>query len=107
LRIRRAAASRRWEFDEGRAVRQRSTHLRLDLVNNKYIADVEVVLARRRDNGGDLEALQVLESKLDGRGRVVVERPHRNLAGLSFCAKARPSDLTTARYREVRENLKR
>jgi hypothetical protein len=37
----------------------------------------------------------------------VVERPHRNLAGLVFCAKGRPSDLATARYREVLKNLAR
>ncbi|MBI4663121.1 MAG: prenyltransferase [Verrucomicrobia bacterium] len=54
-----------------------------------------------------LEALRALQSKLDERDRVVVERPHRHLAGLSFCAKGRPSDLATARYREVLENLKR
>jgi len=52
-----------------------------------------------------LEALRALESRLDERGRIVVERPHRNLASLSFCAKGRPSDLATARYREVLRNL--
>jgi hypothetical protein len=52
-----------------------------------------------------LEALHALESKLDKQGRVVVERPHRRLADLSFCAKGHPSDLATARYREVLQNL--
>jgi hypothetical protein len=54
-----------------------------------------------------LEALRALQSKLDERGRIVVERPHRHLADLSFCAKGRPSDLATARYREVLVNLRR
>jgi len=52
-----------------------------------------------------LEALRVLESKLDARSRVVVERPNRKLADLSFCAAGRPSDLATARYREIVKNL--
>ena len=52
-----------------------------------------------------LEALRLLESKLDARGRVVVERPNRKLAQLSFCAAGRPSDLATARYREIVKNL--
>ncbi|NIM49275.1 MAG: prenyltransferase [Gemmatimonadales bacterium] len=52
-----------------------------------------------------LEALQVLQSKLDGRGRVIVERPHRKLADLSLCAKGRPSELATRRYREIVRNL--
>ena len=62
---------------------------------------------RARDDARYLEALHAFESKLDERGRVVVERPHRILAGLSFCAKRCPSDLATARYREVLENLRR
>jgi hypothetical protein len=52
------------------------------------------------------EALRLLESKLDARGRVVVERPNRTLAALSFCAAGRPSDLATARYHEVLKNLR-
>ena len=43
-----------------------------------------------------LEALRLL---------VVVERPNRRLAELSFCAAGRPSDLATARYREIVKNL--
>jgi hypothetical protein len=60
---------------------------------------------RARRDERYLEAVRALEAKLDERGRIVVERPNRHLAGLSFCAKGRPSDLATARYREVRENL--
>lgn len=51
------------------------------------------------------EALRVLESKLDDRGRVVVERPNQKLAGFSFCAKGCPSDAATRRYREILKNL--
>jgi len=60
---------------------------------------------RARRDPRYLEALRLLESKLDARGRVVVERPNRKLAGLSFCAAGRPSDLATARYREIVRNL--
>ena len=62
---------------------------------------------RARDDERYLEALRLLESKLDARGRVVVERPNRRLAELSFCAAGRPSDLATARYREIVRNLER
>jgi hypothetical protein len=54
-----------------------------------------------------LEALRILESKLDACGRVVVEHPNRKLDGLSFCAAGRPSELATARYREIVKNLQR
>jgi len=50
-------------------------------------------------------ALRALESKLDDRGRVVVERPHRALATFALCAKGKPSERATARYREIRENI--
>lgn len=52
-----------------------------------------------------LDALRVLQSKLDTQGRVVVERPNRKLAGLSICAAGRPSDAATGRYREMLDNL--
>jgi hypothetical protein len=60
---------------------------------------------RAKNDSRFLEALQVLESKLDGRGRIVVERPNRKLAGLSFCARGRPSELATGRFREILKNL--
>ncbi|MCY3842293.1 MAG: prenyltransferase [Acidobacteria bacterium] len=50
-------------------------------------------------------ALATLEARLDGEGRVVVERPHRDLKGLGFCARGRPSGPATRRYREIRRNL--
>jgi hypothetical protein len=62
---------------------------------------------RAKDDQRYLEALRALESKLDSRGRVVVERPNRKLADLQFCTKGRPSELATSRYREVLENLQR
>ena len=42
---------------------------------------------RAKHDARYLEALKAFESKLDERGRVVVERPHRDLATLSFCVK--------------------
>lgn len=51
-----------------------------------------------------LDALGVLESKLSD-GRIVVERLNRKLSGLSFCKKGEPSDLGTARYRDILKNL--
>lgn len=50
-------------------------------------------------------ALAELESKLDENGKVVVERPHRNLAKLDFCARGRPSAAATERFAEIRANL--
>lgn len=52
-----------------------------------------------------LEALRALESKLDAKGRMVVERPHRRLSGLALCAPGQPSAKATARYREIVRNL--
>lgn len=50
-------------------------------------------------------AVAVLESKLDGDGQLVVERPHRGLKGLTFCETGEPSSLATERYREIGHNL--
>ena len=52
-----------------------------------------------------LAALSHLEEALDPSGQVVVERPHRGLKDLSFCAKGLPSAVATARYDELRANL--
>jgi hypothetical protein len=60
---------------------------------------------RARSDPRFLEALAVLQSKLSG-GKIVVERVNRKLAGLSFCKKDEPSDLATARYQEILENLR-
>ena len=50
-------------------------------------------------------ALSVLASKLDEKGRVIVERPHRALTRLKFCAKGAASEPATVRYREMLANL--
>lgn len=60
---------------------------------------------RAREDKRYLEAFRLLGSKLDERGRVVVERPNRKLADLSLCAAGRPSDLATRRYLEIVKNL--
>jgi hypothetical protein len=78
--------------------------LRYNLFSYVYVLSF---YERAKHDARCLEALRALESKLDERGRVVVERPNRHLAGLSLCAKGRPSDLGTARYREILENLQR
>lgn len=78
--------------------------LRYNLFNYVYVL---FFYDRAKDDPRYLEALRVLESKLDARGRVVVERPNRRLAGLSFCAAGRPSDLATARYHEIVKKLER
>lgn len=72
-----------------------------------YYVCVLSFYARAKNDQRYLEALRALESKLDSRGRVVVEHPHRKLADLHFCAKGRPSDLATNRYREIVNNLQR
>jgi len=50
-------------------------------------------------------AADAVASKLDPDGRVIVENPHRGLKGLTFCRRREPSELATARYREVLANL--
>jgi len=50
-------------------------------------------------------ALSVLRSRLNVELEIVVEQPHRRLRRLSFCAPGRPSQLATARYHEILENV--
>lgn len=50
-------------------------------------------------------ALAMLKSKLDDEERVIIERPHRGLKDLEFCAKGQPSSLATARYHEIQKNV--
>jgi len=54
-----------------------------------------------------LEALEVLRTKIDDNGRVVVERPNRKLATLSAFSKGQPSEPATSRYLEMLANLQR
>lgn len=50
-------------------------------------------------------AFAALKSKLNEEGELIVERPHRRLKGLSFCARGKPSLLATRRFSEIRQNL--
>ena len=76
--------------------------LRYNLFNYLYV--LSFYEYARRDKRF-LEALRMLESKLDARGRVMVERPNRGLAHLSLCRKGEPSELATQRYKEIKNNL--
>jgi len=78
--------------------------LRYNLFNYVYVLSF---YDRARGDRRFQEALRLLQSTLDVRGQVIVERPNRRLAGLSFCAAGRPSELATARYREILRNLER
>lgn len=51
------------------------------------------------------EALAALEGKLDDTGQLIVERPNRKLAKLTFCARGKPSAPATERYREIAANV--
>lgn len=51
-----------------------------------------------------LEAFEALAAKRKD-GRIVVERPNLKLAAFDFCKKGAPSELATARFREILENL--
>jgi len=70
-----------------------------------YYCYVLSFFARARKDERLEEAVEVLRSKLDEEGRVVVERPHRDLRSLDFCEKGAPSEPATDRYRELVGNL--
>lgn len=53
------------------------------------------------------EALAALAAKLDGEGRMVVERPSRKLREYSICREGLPSDAATVRYREILANMEK
>jgi hypothetical protein len=74
--------------------------LRYNLFNYVYVLSF---YDRAKRDSRFLEALALLQARLDARGRLMVERPNRKLA---FCAAGRASDVATARYREIVENLK-
>jgi len=76
--------------------------LRYNLFNYVYVLSF---YDRAKEDRRLLEALRALQSKLDSRGQVVVERPHRKLAGLHMCRKGCPSELATSRYREILKHL--
>ena len=52
-----------------------------------------------------LDALELLQSKLDSQGQIIVERPNRKLAKLGLCRKGEASTPATRRYREILRNL--
>jgi len=70
-----------------------------------YYVYVLSFYAKARGDARYREAAAELAAKLDEEGRMVVERPHRGLKGLSFCRRGEPSELATGRYREIIENL--
>lgn len=53
------------------------------------------------------EALDVLKTKLDHEGSLVVERPNRKLADYDFCRKGNPSPKATKRFREIIRNMEK
>lgn len=52
-----------------------------------------------------LDALRILESKLDSQGKIIVERPHQKLAHLLLCQHGKPSELATFRFKEIKKNI--
>lgn len=70
-----------------------------------YWVHVLSCYGRARGDARFLEALEALRGKLDDDGRMVVERPHRSLKGLAFCAKGEPSAAATRRFREIEERV--
>lgn len=71
-----------------------------------YYVYVLSFYARARQDPRFEAALAFLESKLDPDGKMIVERPHRDLKGLEFCVKGAPSKLATRRYGEILLNIK-
>jgi hypothetical protein len=63
-----------------------------------------LILDSWRPDGHFREAFDALTAKLVD-GQVVVERVVPKLARLSFCAKGKPSELATDRYREIVANI--
>ncbi len=53
------------------------------------------------------EAFEALGRKLDGNGRMIVERPNRKLDKLDICRKGEPSEAATERYFEIVKNVER
>lgn len=51
------------------------------------------------------QAFRELESKLDENDRMIIENPHRQLAGLSVSRKGAPSVQATKRWREIQNNI--
>ena len=52
------------------------------------------------------EALRELNQNLED-GRIVIENPNRQLSTMHLCRKGHPSDVATARYNEILDNMGR
>lgn len=59
----------------------------------------------RKGNEVADRAVELLLGHWDTREPLVIERPHRALMGLTFCAKGQPSAPATARFQEIHQNL--
>jgi len=70
-----------------------------------YYTYVLSFYAHARNDRRFQQALHALQSKLDSKGRIIVERPNKKLAGLSICVKGQPSAAATERYQEIVTNL--
>lgn len=60
---------------------------------------------KARNDKRFIEAISVLENKLDDHGGLIIERPNQKLAKLHFCRKGEPSQLATKRYNEIVANV--
>lgn len=72
-----------------------------------YYVYILSFFARSKEDRRFEAAFATLDSKLNEDGQIIFERPHRGLRGVEFCAKGQPSDLASARYREICENVNR
>ena len=86
-----------------------TTFLRVDYPFLKYnlffyVYVLSFFAAARRDPRFR-EAYDLLESKLDASGSLVVENPHRRLGRLRLCTRGQPSVRATARFNEVRDRV--
>ncbi len=77
--------------------------LRYNLFNYVYV--LSFYESARRDSRFR-EALRELRSKTVD-GKVIVENPHRKLAGFSFCTKGSPSEAATRHYRAILRNCQK
>ncbi len=91
------------EFGIGsRFMRVEYPFLRYNLFFYVYVLSFYEVARRDKRFGA---AMNVLTSKLNKDGKMIVESPRRELASLSFCKQGAPSELATKRYREILQNL--
>ncbi len=70
-----------------------------------YYVYVLSFFARARSDARFLDALALLKGKVNEHDEIVVEKPHRQLKDLRFCARGEPSEPGTERYREIWENI--